>query len=162
MVASLALQSATFPGLDQQVRGPEGVREDGQHGVEAAVRDVDARVDHEDVRHVVDAAARVHDRRLRVVPHAAGARLVLVAGDPAPGPALVGEDRAGLLEPGLRPLRLAVADLDRVGVLVAGDAQDRGSPVVLHLRVELDPAVPGRDVLGGALDHHVPPVGSGA
>jgi hypothetical protein len=67
----------------------------------------------------------------RVVSHATGARLVLAAAHSAMGAALVAHDRARLLEPGLGALGLTVGGDESLLVLVARDAQDRDSPVVL-------------------------------
>ena len=99
-------QAAALPGLRQELGGPVGVRDDGQHGVEAAVRDVDAGVDHVDVRHVVDAAGRRRPPRSsgrspsgRSPPGAGGRR---ARGGPGVARSVIG---AGLLQPGLGAAR---------------------------------------------------------
>ena len=56
-----------------------GVGEDGENGIEAAVGDVDAGVDHVEVVDIVDAAPGIDDGGFGIVSHAAGAGLMLAA-----------------------------------------------------------------------------------
>ena len=65
--------------------GAVGDGHDGQHRIEAAVGDVDAAVDHEQVVIVVDPAVLIDDRGLGIVAHAAGAGLVLAAAEAGAG-----------------------------------------------------------------------------
>jgi hypothetical protein len=92
---------------------------------------VDAAIDDEEIVHVVDLAAAVDDGGLGIVAHAARARLVLAAADASLArDAQPGADGARLFEPELGFERGEPGDLDDVGMLAAGEAEDGQASVI--------------------------------
>src|SRR5208337_3230016 len=127
----------SFPGLRKVSGGAVGVGENGEDGIEAAVGDVDAAVNHVEIVGVVYAAPGIDDGSFGIVAHAAGAGLMLPATDAVAGEIAPSLDRAGFLEPSLRSCGHDAGNFQSVRVLVTGELGNRHAPKNLDRGVEL-------------------------
>ena len=101
---------------------------------------MNAAIDHIQVVDVVNAAVAIHNRRLRIIPHPARARLMLPAAERVTGNPVKGEGLrcARFFQPCLGLGRQKLRSDDVVFMTVPGKASDRNSPVVADSRVGFD------------------------
>jgi len=136
-----------------------GVGENGEGGIEAAVGDVDAAVNHVEVVGIVDAAPGIDDGCFGIIAHAAGASLMLAAADAVAGNTSPGLDGAGFLEPGLRLCGHDAGNFQSVRVLVTGELRHWHAPKILDRGIELHPGIENRHFLRGPHDFNGAAVG---
>src|SRR5581483_3745955 len=126
------------PRLHQMLRGVIGNSHDRKHGIESAISHVNAAVYDIEIVDVVNAAILVDHGSSGIVPHAAGAGLMLPPAEALPGEEVERRGRAGFFEPCSSFLRKKLRHDHVVGVPVSGKAPDRNPPVVFDFRIDLN------------------------
>src|SRR5208283_2316178 len=128
------------------------VGKNGKDGIEAAVGDVDAAVNHVEVVGIVDAAPGIDDGGFGVVAHAAGASLMLAAADAVTRDTSPGLDGAGFLEPGLRLRGHDSGNFQSMRVLITGELRHWHAPKIPDRGIELHTGIEDRHFLRGSHD----------
>lgn len=132
---------ATLPGFHQMTADAVGESQNRQHGVEAAVGDVQRAVGDIQIVVTMDAAPGIGDRGLRIMPHAAGAGLMLPAAEELAGRMAMNPLGAAGTQPFFTPRPHEVVCTHGFAMGRAGQTGDGQAPLVADVGIYRDAGV---------------------